>query len=199
MAGNRDKKLVYHLTAIKNLISIKQNGLLSRRSLRKNRINFKDVADSEILDGRSQFDLDAMVPFHFIHKSPFDYAVVHANPKTSFALLCVRRTVARAQGWKIIARHPLSGTESIEVHEWDDGIDSIDWSQMDRDNRDYDDHECKMVCMAEALSPTNVAFSDISNIFTASEQAKDAVLDALGVEHSRLITVNPSMFPRGCK
>jgi hypothetical protein len=199
MTSHREKKLIYHLTDINNLASIKQYGLLSRRSLQKKYVPFADVADSEILGGRSQFSLDEMVPFHFIPKSPFDYAVVHKHPNTAFALLCVRREHAQSHGWRIITRHPLSLASRVDLKSWSDGIDGIDWSQMDREDRDYEDHECRMVCMAEALSPKTVKFEEIAKIFVSSEQDRSAVLDAVGPVRSDLIGVNAKMFPRGRK
>lgn len=61
--GNRDKKLVYHLTALDNLESILEHGLLSRREVRQRGLGFANVADTDILAERALHDLDGMVPF----------------------------------------------------------------------------------------------------------------------------------------
>lgn len=45
----KDGKLLYHLTKLKNLESIIQNGLLSREAVLKKRLLFQDVADKEII------------------------------------------------------------------------------------------------------------------------------------------------------
>ncbi|NVJ01052.1 DUF4433 domain-containing protein [Myxococcus sp. AM009] len=196
--SNRNKKLVYHLTAVSNLKSIQERGLLSRHDLGGEILGFKDVAKPDILEGRKTYSLDKMVPFHFICKSPFDYGVIRANPKEAFALLSVNRTYAQQSGWKILARHPLSNGEPLEILEWKEGISSINWNQMDRKDRDYSDNECKQVCMAEALSPTAVHFDEIRCIFVATEKTKSRILKEIGKKHEGLVLINPNMLPKGC-
>lgn len=48
----KDKKLLYHQTALRNLESILQNGLLSRKLVLEKGISFKDVADPNIISER---------------------------------------------------------------------------------------------------------------------------------------------------
>ncbi len=196
--SHRDKKLVYHLTAVSNLESVRKHGLLSRRELRAKEILFTDVADDEILSLRQPFELDGMVPFHFFSKNPFDYAVTRTRPKDRFVLISVYRSFAAQNSWKIIARHPLSDSESPELLTWNDGLDKIDWHQMDRPDRNYDlDHNCKMVCMAEALSPSAVQLDQVARIYAPSDATKAIVQLALGMSNIEIAT-NAKMFPTGC-
>lgn len=198
-SSHRDKKLVYHLTHATNLPSIAQHGLLSRREMDARGLRFTDVADSDILDGRADYGLDAHVPFHFIPQSPFDCAVVQAASDKRFVLVAVYRSSARAQGWKVIPRHPLADGGVPDICEWDEGLDKIDWAEMDRYPRPYDsDHHCKMVCMAEALGPNIVVPSEFFGIFAPNDAVLQAVQANFRGSAIRTST-NPSMFPTGCR
>jgi len=198
--SNRDKTFIYHLTAARNIPSIRRHGLLCRSELERLGISFRDVADDKILEGRARFDLDEMVPFHFIPRSPFDYSVVHAHPRRKFVLLGVRRTLAAEQGWSIIPRHPLSAREEPDVLDWEEGIDAIDWSQLDRHPRPYeDDRDCKLACMAEALCPRIVEFDEISIFFVPNEKGLHYLQRKLGDTEGLWVNVNEHMFPKGCR
>jgi hypothetical protein len=192
--SNRDKKLVYHLTALDNLPSIATHGLLSRAELVGRGIRPNDVADEEILARRGA-DLRARVPFHFIHKSPFDYRVFREHPETQFVLLAVRRSYARSRAWQIIPKHPLAHHETPEIMEWDAGFSRIDWRQIDKCPRDYDrDNECKLSCMAEALGPGIVSVEELASAFFETQNALDRAKKLnLGAAQR---TVLPQMFPQ---
>lgn len=60
----KDSKLLYNLTALENLDTIFQKGLLSRAALSDE--VFEDVADAEILNSRQAHGLEQFVPFHFL-------------------------------------------------------------------------------------------------------------------------------------
>lgn len=196
--SHRDKKLLYHLTEIANLPGILEQGLLSRAALREMGGPARDVADHEILGGRRLHGLEAMVPFHFINRSPFDYRVVHEHAGGRFVLISVYRSHGRSRGWSIVPRHPLVDHDPPEILSWQDGLDRIDWEQMDRDDRDYNDRDCRHACMAEALSPRPVPVANFARIYAASDETAEHVRQGLGrIEVP--VTVNPRMFPRGCR
>jgi len=198
--SNRDKRLIYHLTAVQNLPSIHERGLLCRRALAADRVEFRDVADDVILAGRGQFDLDGMVPFHFIPKNPFDYGVVRAYPDEEYVLFGVRRAIAEAQGWSIIPRHPLAEHAQPDVLTWAEGMEAIDWPQLDRTPRPYgEDQDCKLACMAEALCPNAVEFNQITMIFVPTARGEEIVRRVIGDVTWPKLEVNPNMFPSGCK
>ncbi|WP_276784196.1 DarT ssDNA thymidine ADP-ribosyltransferase family protein [Thalassolituus oleivorans] len=142
----KDQKLLYHLTDLDNLPSIFQRGLQPRSALLRD--GFKDIADAEILEGRSKQQLDDYVPFHFFAGNPFDGRVQKDHPDGRFVLITVRRDIAKANNWKIIPTHPLSG--SHKILEYDEGFSAIDWTLVN--TRDYKNDNCKHVCMAECLS-----------------------------------------------
>lgn len=142
----KDQKLLYHLTDLDNLPSIFQQGLQPRSALQRD--SFKDIADAEILEGRSKQQLDDYVPFHFFAGNPFDGRVQKDHPDGHFVLITVRRDIAKANNWKIIPTHPLSG--SPKILEYDEGFLAIDWTLMNA--RDYSNDNCKRACMAECLS-----------------------------------------------
>lgn len=82
---------------------------------------------------------------------------------------------------------------------WDEGMDSIDWSQMDRFPRPYEtDRNCKLTCMAEALSPVPVSLAVAQGIFVATEETEDHVRSVISNRLRIHVNLNPDMFPKGC-
>lgn len=197
----REKKLVYHLTALENLASILSTGLRSRRDLSSATEQFTDIADADILTGRASHELDLYVPFHFITRNPFDYAVVRNQLGSQFALIAVSRSVAQANDWKIIPRHPLTNAGKPELLSWDAGLAAITWSEMDKEPRNYEaDHDCKMVCMAEALSPMTVPATLFQSIFVPNAESEALVRQMVANAGCSLyVNVNARMFPGGAR
>lgn len=169
MAEIREQKLIYHLTAVENLPSILDRGLLPRAQLK----GFADVADAEILEGRQKMGLEHHVPFHFFARNPFDGRVKHDHPNLKFALIAVKRSTARQLSWSVIPRHPLAGGDVIQLMNYDDGFNTINWEKMGQ--RNYADPECKSICMAECLSPGPVKPDLFSNIFVHDEETRSKV------------------------
>ena len=186
----RAKKLIYHLTSLRNMASILGSGLLPRSRLD----GFVDVADPEIIESRKGLHLERHVPFHFFAKNPFDGRVQRDHPKKRFALLAVHRHVARTRGWKIIPRHPLAGGE-IELLDYDDGIEAIDWDVMNK--RDYSDQYCKCVCMAECLAPGSVNVDLFHAIYVKDDEAQEQVKELINGRYRALhVDVMPAMFSK---
>lgn len=186
----RQKKLIYHLTSLENLPSILANGLLPRAQLN----GFVDVADHEILEDRKRLELENCVPFHLFARNPFDGRVQRDHPDKQFALLAVRREVARSRGWKIIPRHPLAG-DDIQLLDYDEGMAAIDWEAMNR--RDYADHESKCVCMAECVSPGPVPPTLFQSITVKDGKAEAVVRQYLATAACRpYVDVNAAMFKK---
>ena len=67
----QDGKLLYHLTAIKNLKSIFKHGLLSREDADSKKLLEINIADQEIIKKRKELGILQYVPFHFYEKTPF--------------------------------------------------------------------------------------------------------------------------------
>lgn len=186
----RAKKLIYHLTSLKNMASILDSGLMPRSRLD----GFVDVADPEIIESRKGLRLERHVPFHFFAKNPFDGRVRRDHPNKRFGLIAVQRRVARARGWKIIPRHPLAGGE-IELLDYDDGMEAIDWEVMNK--RDYSDQYCKCVCMAECLAPGPVTADLFHAIYVENDEAQEQVMELINGRYRALhVDVNPAMFSK---
>ena len=167
-----DQFLLYHLTSVENLEGIFRDGLKPRADL----TDFADVADGEILKKRKTLELERFVPFHWFAKNPFDGRVQGDHPEKKFVLICVYRSLAQKNKWKIISRHPLAGDE-IELLEYDEGFKAIDWELMN--TRDYSNSECNNVCMAECLSPGVVATEDFSMIFAPNDEVGKVCLEKM--------------------
>lgn len=188
MTSIKDQQFIYHLTDIENLPSILRNGLQPRSNL----TNFSDVADDEIITSRKKSKLEDYVPFHFFARSPFDGAVQLSHPQKVFVLIAIRRSLAEANKWSIIPKHPLS-LAKIELLDYADGIAEIDWNAMDK--RDYSDLHSRSVCMAECLSPTIVSAHSFFSIYVKNQESATRVIKMLQAESIDChVNINPKMF-----
>jgi hypothetical protein len=186
----RDRSLIYHLTDLENLASILQHGLKPRCELSND--EFNDVADGEILDSRANHSLDNFVPFHFFAKNPFDYGVQRSHSDKDFVLISVQRATARANGWQIVPTHPLA-EEGYQILDYDAGFSEIDWELMEE--RDYDDRACKVVCMAECLSPKAVPPHFFFSLYVKDERV-EKIVNAMVLKYnaSCRVNINSKMF-----
>lgn len=142
-------KLLYHLTKLSNLDSILKHGLLSRKHINDNKIQFSDVADKDIISKRTRLGLDIYTPFHFHPYSSFDVAVKGTYPDEDFIYICILRTVAQHNRFKILPKHPLN-MEECTLMEYEEGFKEIDWNTMH--TKGINDNYTKQVKMAECLT-----------------------------------------------
>ncbi|HGM5270114.1 DarT ssDNA thymidine ADP-ribosyltransferase family protein [Serratia nevei] len=189
MVDIREQKLIFHLTDINNLETIFSDGLKPRSLLE----GFSDVADPDIIDSRRALQLEKLVPFHFFAGNPFDGRVHLDNRGKKFVLITVHRDHAKANNWKIIPRHPLSGM-AITLLDYEAGMNATDWATMNL--RKYDNDECKRICMAECLSPETVSAKDFFSIYVPDAESENTV-NTLKQKHGLNMYVNnsPKMFP----
>lgn len=162
MADYKSKKLIYHLTTLKNIPSILEKGLLPRNQL----TTFQDVADKEIIGKRQGLALEGYVPFHWFVNNPFDGLVQKTLKDTTFVHIAVARETAAAQNWRILPRHPLANND-MKLLNYAEGFNAIEWETMNK--RDYYDPDCKSVCMAECLAPGPVTAAQFFAIYVPSE------------------------------
>ena len=191
MAVNpRDGKLLYHLTAIDNIDSILENGLLPREAVQE---GFTNVANPEILKSRAKFDLAKFTPFHFLSQSPFAGSAQKSNLETEFLYITIKRSLAESNKFQIVPRHPLNFDG--EPLEWEEGMEAIDWELLGL--RDYTDYDCKEACMAECLFSGRVLPQHFHALYVRTEEVKSKIMTILqrrGI--SIRVNVNPGMFIR---
>lgn len=189
----KNKKTIIHLTALDNLENIFLRGLQPRANIQPK----VDVADHEIIEKRKKDKLEKYVPFHFFMKNPFDGAVIRAYPNTVFVYLSMLRSTAKQHNFLILPNHPLSDMDTVKPLPYDEGFKKINWALMDK--RDYNDQECKLVCMAECLSPRLVPLSLIHSIVVQNEKAKECI-EALQEKYPNTYTgyidIHPEWFPK---
>jgi hypothetical protein len=184
----KEQKLLYHLTSVENLDGIFLEGLKPRSDLTV----FADVADSEILKKRQPLGLNRYVPFHWFAGNPFDGSVQINRPESIFVLISVYRSFAKQNGWKVIPRHPLANDE-IQLFDYDEGFETIRWEVMS--TRDYQDSNCKSICMAECLAPSIVAPKDFFKLFVPNSEVESLCTEKMrGAGVKVRLTVNPGMF-----
>lgn len=95
----KNQNLLYHLTKLSNLKSIINHGMLPRRKVMEQRIQFGDIADAQIISKRQELGLDIYTPFHFHPYSAFDVAVKHTYQNEDMIYMCISR---KKQNGKII-------------------------------------------------------------------------------------------------
>ena len=82
---------------------------------------------------------------------------------------------------------------------WDEGFEAIEWSHMDQEDRNYEtDRDCKLTCMAEALSPVSVPLASAFAIYTATEKTRALVESRVASLSGLYVDLAPAMFPSGC-
>lgn len=186
----KEGKLIYHLTSLDNLKSIIEKGLLPRNELE----DFVDVANPEIINFREDHDINDLVPFHFFAKNPFDGRVQQDEPDKEFILICLNRSYASENDFRIIPMHPKAMDDLI-IYNYEEGFEQVDWETMDK--REYQDDHCKHVCMAECLSTVGIQPKDFSRIFVRTEDVEKQVRSIV-IEYYKnppfKITVNKNMF-----
>lgn len=195
MTPIRDRKCIYHLTALDNLNSIIDNGLLSRKSLAQGNMSFADVADREIIEKRKSLNIVDCVPFHFHTYTDFDVCVQHQHSEV-FIFLAIYKNKAREKGFLIIPKHPLS-CESHEIFDYDMGIEQINWDIMEL-TREQDGYD-SIVRMAECLSNhCDLVISDINIIFVPNAEIEQSVHDILACHNitSVDVKINENLFVR---
>lgn len=166
-------KLLYHLTKLDNLESIIKYGLLPRKKVIEQKINFGDIANPEIISKRTELGLDAYTPFHFHPYSAFDVAVKHSYQEQDMIYLGFDRELARMNHFKILPLHPLSAEECI-LYDYDEGFQRIDWGTMMEKNR-IDDY-AKHVKMAEYLTEKTIPINHFKCIYVPSEDVKEKTI-----------------------
>lgn len=168
----RNGKLLYHLTKVDNIESIIINGLLPRKEMLERGIEFKDVADRDIITKRTKLGLDEYTPFHFHPYSAFDFAVKNSYNSQEMLYICIDRELARHNKFKILPKHPLSEIDVV-LYEYDEGYSLIDWDTLETVGRiDNVAREIKMAeCLTNLIIPPNL----FKCIYVPNQEIKDVV------------------------
>ena len=162
----QNQKLLYHLTALDNMESILKNGLMPR----KNIDDFTDVAEQDIIDFRNEKGISHLIPFHFFKGTPFGGIVQKSNPDKEFVYITIHRNIAKKNNFKIFPTHPKH-MNPLKLYDYEEGFEIIDWELMNK--RDYNDYECKEVCMAECVAPYKSIPADaFHSIIVKSKETK---------------------------
>ncbi len=178
----KDGKLLYHLTAIDNLDSIFEKGLLPRKKIS---CEYTNVADEAILGKRNNFELEDFIPFHFFAGTPFSGAVQIKHDKTEFVYITLHRDRAKVNKFKIIPSHPVHFNG--EPLEWGKGLETIDWDLMSK--RQYSDNDCCQCCMAESIFNRKIPPEAFHSIFVQNDEVKQKVV-TLKLKHKLDLDVN---------
>ncbi|MBO7126245.1 DUF4433 domain-containing protein [bacterium] len=171
----QDGKLLYHVTAVKNLESILRKGLLSRKDVEDKGLgnNLVDIADQDIIKKRKELGIFQFVPFHFFEPTAFTGIVFKSHPNESFCSITILRDFAKQQNFQICTAHPLSQNPVAEVMSYNEGFKAINWEKAEE--RNYNDLISKNACMAECLATSPVTPDDFFMIYVANDGTQDYV------------------------
>lgn len=172
LENTRNKKLLYHLTKLDNMVSIIDNGLLSRADIKARGINYSDVADTKIISRREKLGLDVYIPFHFHPYTAFDFAVKKSRPDDRFVYVTIKRDLAALANFKVLVKHPLSQEECI-LYDYAEGVSKIDWDVLEKIGAD--DSYSKNVKMAECLSEKSIPAALIQCVYVPDEWTKEYI------------------------
>ncbi len=175
----KTQKLLYHLTQVANFQSIVHNGMLPRRTITEEHIRFSNVADMEIISKRTELGLDGFTPFHFHPYSAFDVAVKNTYDAQRMMYMCITRSLARRNAFKILPKHPLSLEECV-LYDYDEGFNLIDWETMTTKNLHSD--YAKEVKMAECLTDLRIPIECFSQLYVPSQGVKDELIEIMDAE-----------------
>ena len=165
----QDQKLLYHLTALDNIESILKNGLMPRQHIE----NFADVAEEDIVNFRNEKGISHLIPFHFFKNTPFAGVVQKAHSDKEFIYITIHRDLAQKNNFKIFPTHPKH-MNPLKLYDYKEGFELINWELMNK--RDYNDYECKEVCMAECVAPyKNIPAKAFHSIIVQSEKTKEYI------------------------
>ncbi|CAM3309750.1 DarT ssDNA thymidine ADP-ribosyltransferase family protein [Filibacter tadaridae] len=192
MGNIKEGKLLYHLTRLSNLDSIIEHGLVSRKLVKDNDVQFFDIADQKIITKRTELGLDEFTPFHFHPYSSFDVAVKSTYADEEFIYICIRRGLAKDNNFKILPRHPLNDEENFQLYDYDEGFEAIDWETMH--TLGTEDRYTKNVKMAECLTPLIVPAKLFHCIYVRNEEIRSLVKEKL---QSKGITKTPPFVDIG--
>jgi len=167
----QNQKLIYHLTALDNIESILKDGLMSRKQIK----DFIDVAEQDIINFRNEKGISNLIPFHFFKSTPFAGIVQKTYPDKEFIYITIHRNLAKENKFKIFPTHPKH-MNPLKAYDYEEGLTLINWELMNK--RDYNDHECKEVCMAECVAPyKNIPAKAFHSIIVKSEKTKEYIED----------------------
>lgn len=172
----KNGKLLYHLTKYRNLESIIDNGLVSRKILKDNKAEFGDVANPDIISRREELGLEKYIPFHFHPYSSFDVSVKCNFANEDLIYLCIQRDLAIENNFKILPKHPLTVDECV-LYNYEEGFDLIDWDTLMEVGRT--DTYAKHVKMAECVTDLYIPINLFQGIYVKSEITKTKVINLL--------------------
>lgn len=188
-------KLLYHLTKYSNLESIIDNGLVSRKILKENKAVFGDVANPEIISRREELGLEKYIPFHFHPYSSFDVSVKSTFANEDLVYICIQRSLAISNEFKILPKHPLTVDECV-LYNYNEGFDLIDWDTLMEVGRI--DMYAKHVKMAECVTDLAIPIDCFQGIYVKSEIVKTKVIDLLDEKkiesHLPYVNTQPNWF-----
>lgn len=193
----KSDKLIYHLTELDNLESIVQNKLLPRIKMLEAKLPFIDVANREIISKREELGLNGYTPFHFHPYSAFDKSVQGTHPDRTFIYLCLQRTFAESNGFKIITTHPRHlDAENFRLYDYAEGFNHIDWERIKISGNE--DNEVKQAKMAECLTDMPLSIQDFIQIAVkdsgVEQQVGDILKDNAIIKTPPHINIHPEWF-----
>lgn len=190
-------KYVYNITAIENIPSIIENGILCYNAVR--RLPHSSIAINTVQDRRDRVIIPNGLRLHRYANLYFDYNNPMLYKRKDIAeQICVLAVDAS------IMDHPdcifsdrNAATDLVKFYPASEGVNEIDFEKVFAKYWTHDNHyeylNHKAIKCAEILVPQCVPYDYIIGAYVVSASAKDALVDA---GFDKQIFVRPKVFYR---
>lgn len=186
---------LYHMTSVKNVRSIAEAGLMSRRHPKTaSRIN-EDIAEPSVIcirettltpDGQAVTDF---VPLYYNPRNAMQAVRQHIE----LALLCFSGSLTAESGVWLTDRNAARRDACYSSDPKD--LAKLDWDRITADSRADGD---QMAQMAEVLVPRTLAWHEVESVFVRNRAARERVVAELGGLRCRAeVRIEPRWFFNG--
>lgn len=191
------RKCIYNITAIENIPSIMENGILCYDAVRK--LPHCSIAINTVQERRERVIIPNGLRLHRYANLYFDYNNPMLYKRKDMAekicVLAVDTSVLNDPNCIISDRN--AATDLVKFYPASEGVDQIDFKKVFAQYWTHDDHyeylNHKAIKCAEILIPQCVSYEYVVGACVVSDAAVDALL-AAGFD--KRIVVKPSVFYR---
>ncbi|MCS7189910.1 MAG: DarT ssDNA thymidine ADP-ribosyltransferase family protein [Bacteroidia bacterium] len=191
---------LFYITAIDNLPSILERGILSRRKVEALSVEHAEIADHIILQQREnisqlcKIDLFRFVNLYFQPRNPMLFRIIKEKGSENICIIQIKSSILDrddifiADGNAASPRTTLYAKHSLKPSELNKIIEQTEkeyWSKGDNSKRKI---------MAECLVPDEVPPSYIHTIFVDSDASRRRVLGLIGHKMSIAVVPEPRLF-----
>jgi hypothetical protein len=187
--------ILYHITAIENIPTIMEKGILCRNSMLIQKANNVSYSNSEIVENRSTISIgnktaSDFVPLFFAEKPPMLSAIEHHQHST-IVYICIKGKIIKEEGVHFSDGN-IACRGRTNIYANINSLVELDWANI----RTFNETNCgfeeaKRVKSAEVLVPLRIDPDWFMGFIVPNEDAKNTLYN-YGIELP--IEVNPDLY-----